>query len=262
MNGDEPLPDLGARWAELARLTPARIGLGRSGSCLPTRELLRFGLAHARARDAVHAPFSPDAIATELAALGLSPIAIASAAPSRAAYLRRPDLGRIVPTQTLATLTARAGVFDLAIVVADGLSAAAVHRNAAGLIAALLPLLARRGLALAPVAIASQARVALGDAVAAALGARAVLVLIGERPGLSAPDSLGAYLTFAPREGTTDAMRNCVSNIRPEGLPHEPAAFRIDWLTGQALRRGLTGVDLKDDSDLVLAAAAERPRLV
>lgn len=240
------------RFADLARLTPARIALGRAGASLPTREVLRFGLAHAQARDAVHTPFQPDMIAAGLAALGLETVAVESAARSRAEYLRRPDLGRGLSPEGRAALAARESACDLAIVVADGLSSTAVQQNAAELIAALLPFLRRQGLALAPVVIAAQSRVALGDAAAQALGARAALVLIGERPGLSSPDSLGAYLTFGARAGLTDAARNCVSNIRPGGLEAGHAAFKLAWLIDQAFRRGLTGVDLKDESDAAL----------
>ena len=203
MSGRDKPPAPG-RFADLARLTPARIALGRSGASLPTSELLRFGLAHAQARDAVHAPFRPDAIAAALLELGVETLEVESAARSREDYLRRPDWGRSLSPESLAALQARRGRFDLAIVVADGLSSTAVHQNAAPLVEAMLPHLRRQTLTLAPVVIASQARVALGDAAGQALGAQMVLVLIGERPGLSSPDSLGAYLTFAPRIGLTD----------------------------------------------------------
>ncbi|RDJ21429.1 ethanolamine ammonia-lyase subunit EutC [Bosea caraganae] len=250
---DEPLP-LAERWAALARLTPARIGLGRSGASLPTREVLRFGLAHAQARDAVHIPFRAEEVATALATLPVETVQVESAAPSRDLYLRRPDLGRRLSAESRVALAGRRGDFDLALVVADGLSSTAIHQNAAPFIAGLLPLLRRQGLRLAPLVIASQARVALGDEVGEALGARAVAVLIGERPGLSSPDSLGAYLTFAPRPGLSDAARNCISNIRPGGLSYEQAAFKLSWLIAEAFRRSLTGVDLKDESDLALEA--------
>ncbi len=247
-------PPVPGRFAELARLTPARIALGRSGSSMPTSEVLRFGLAHAQARDAVHAPFRPDDVAAALAGLGIETLAVESAARSRADYLRRPDWGRSLSPESLTALQARGGRFDLAIVIADGLSSTAVHQNATALVAALLPFLKRQALTLAPVIIASQARVALGDAAGQALGARMVLVLIGERPGLSSPDSLGAYLTFAPRTGLTDEARNCISNIRPGGMGFAEAAFRLAWLIDQGFRRTLTGVDLKDESDAALEA--------
>ena len=252
MSASDKPPAPASRFADLARLTPARIALGRSGASLPMREVLRFGLAHAQARDAVHAPFRPEEVAAELAALGLETLMVQSAARTREDYLRRPDLGRSLSPESQAALAARRGVFDLAIVVADGLSSTAVQQNAVPLMAALLPFLQRQKLTLAPLVVASQARVALGDEVAQALGARMVAVLIGERPGLSSPDSLGAYLTFGPKRGLTDAARNCISNIRPGGLGFQHAAFKLAWLIDQGFSRALTGVDLKDDSDAAL----------
>jgi ethanolamine ammonia-lyase small subunit len=251
--------DLASRdpWAELARCTPARIALGRTGSSLPTREVLAFALAHARARDAVHAPFDPGRLAQALTALGLETLEIASEATDRARYLRRPDHGRRLSAASHAMLSGRgAAPRDVALVVGDGLSAAAVHRHAAPLIAEFLPLMVAAKLSIAPVVIARGARVALGDEIGELLHARAVAVLIGERPGLSSPDSLGVYLTFAPRPGRTDAERNCISNIRPQGLAYDVAASKLAWLVREALRRGLTGVGLKDESDLALAHPA------
>jgi len=255
-----PPPD---PWAALRRHTPARIALGRSGTALPTHELLRFAAAHAQARDAVHVPLDGPALAAALAAQGWPSCPVASRAPTREAYLRRPDWGRRLDEASVARLQALAGAsaatttpppWDLAIVAADGLSAAAVQQQVPPLLAALQACWAatpqRPAPRLAPLAIATQARVALGDEVGALLGAQAVLVLIGERPGLSSPDSLGAYLTFAPRLGRSDAERNCISNIRPAGLAVESAAQRIAWLLHEALRRRLTGVGLKDDSAL------------
>lgn len=244
------------RWAALIKLTPARIALGRAGASLPTREVLRFALAHAQARDAVHIPFRPEAVAAELRALSLDTLHVASAAASRDLYLRRPDLGRRLSPESLQTLSGCEGG-DLALVVADGLSSTAIHQNAAPFIAALLPLLDRRKLKLARVVIASQARVAIGDEVGEALGVRAVAVLIGERPGLSSPDSLGVYLTFAPRHGLSDADRNCISNIRLGGLSYENAAFKLAWLLTEALRREITGVALKDESDAAFDTEAK-----
>ena len=253
----------GARqFADLATLTPARVALGRSGASLPTREMLRFGMAHAQARDAVHAPFHADDVAGRLAALGPEVIQVDSAAGSREEYLRRPDLGRRLSPGSREALTAKRGAFDLAIVAADGLSSTAIHQNVVPFVAALLPLLARQGLRLAPLVIGREARVALGDEIGAALGARAVAMLIGERPGLSSPDSLGAYLTFAPQPGLTDANRNCISNIRPGGLAYEHAAFKLSWLIAEAFRRSLTGIGLKDESDLALATSAAGKRAI
>lgn len=232
----------GTTWTSLRALTAARIGLGRSGASLATGPLLDFRLAHARARDAVHRDL---AMPPALAGLRLPVVTVRSRAPDRRSYLMRPDLGRAL--QDPAPLTP--GPFDLAIVVADGLSASAVERHAAPVLAALLPSLCAAGWALGPLVVAHQARVALGDAVAAALDARAVLVLIGERPGLSAPDSLGAYLTWAPGPATTDAARNCVSNIRPEGLAYAEAARVLAFLLDRMRQLQDSGVRLKDESD-------------
>jgi ethanolamine ammonia-lyase small subunit len=243
-------PVVADAWQALRRFTPARIALGRAGSALPTDELLRFGVAHAQARDAVHAPFDVEALRGELQALGCETVDVASQAPDRATYLRRPDLGRRLRDNDVAALVACGAPADaLAIVVGDGLSATAVHRQAVPLLRELRPRLEADGFALAPLALARQARVALGDAVGAALQAQAVLMLIGERPGLSSPDSLGAYLTWAPRIGRLDAERNCVSNIRPEGLGHVEAAGRIAWLLHAARELRTTGIALKDDSE-------------
>ena len=244
-------------WRRLAALTPARIGLGRVGSGLPTREVLAFALAHARARHAVHTPLEAERVAAQIAALGLATVTVDSAAPDRATYLRRPDLGRTLSAAGHAILVAGEPI-DLVLVVADGLSSAAVHAHAAGTIAAFLPHVQRAGWRLGPVVVARQARVALGDKIGQALGARAVAVLVGERPGLSAPDSLGIYLTYGPRPGRTDAERNCISNIHGRGQSAEAAAFKLAWLATEALRRALTGVGLKDESDLALAQSDPR----
>jgi ethanolamine ammonia-lyase small subunit len=239
-------------WEHLAGLTHARVALGRAGSGLPTAELLRFELAHARARDAVGETLDVTSLHAELAAAGLPVLHVSSRAADRRTYLQRPDLGRRLDEASArqlkaAATTERAERPDLAVVIADGLSALAVLRHAAPTVAALLPLLA--GLRIAPLVLATQARVALADEVGALLGARMALILLGERPGLSSPDSLGAYLTFAPRIGCLDAQRNCVSNIRSEGLPPDRAAPKLAWLIREALRRELTGVGLTDESE-------------
>lgn len=256
MSGADP-------WERLARLTPARIGLGRAGAALPTREVLRFALDHACARDAVHAPLDAEALATDLAALGHGVLRVESAAPDRGTYLRRPDLGRRLSETSRAGLENRErSPVDLAVVVADGLSAAAVQAHAAPLMAALAPWIARAGWTLAPVVVARQGRVALGDEVGELLRARMVVVLLGERPGLSSPDSLGVYLTFGPRPGRSDAERNCISNVRPAGLAYDLAAFKLAWHLTEVLRLGLTGVALKDESDLArLEPGVAKPRL-
>jgi ethanolamine ammonia-lyase small subunit len=242
-------------WTALRRHTPARIALGRSGGSLPTAELLRFSAAHARARDAVHAPLDEVALLHDLAAAGFATLRVASEAASRPEYLRRPDLGRRLRPDDLPRLREAAdGPVDLAVVLGDGLSALAVQRQAVPVLLALREALACDPLPLkwAPVVVALQARVALSDAIGAALQARAALILIGERPGLSAADSLGAYLTHDPRPGRHDAQRNCVSNIRPEGLAPVAAGRRLAWLLRESLRRRLSGVALKDDSGVAL----------
>lgn len=229
-------------WARFRQATRARIGLGRSGDALPTRALLDFQLAHARARDAVHSAADFDRLAADLAPLDT--LRVHSAAPDRATYLRRPDLGRRLDAASAAALPA--GDWDILFVVADGLSAAAVQANAAPLVHACVARLP--ALRIGPVVLAGQARVALGDEVAAAMGARLVALLVGERPGLSAADSLGAYLTWDPRPGRADSERNCISNIHAGGLPIPVAADTLCWLATEAARLKLTGVDLKEDA--------------
>ena len=225
-------------WRRLRPLTAARIGLAATGGSLATAPSLALRLAHARARDAVHAALDTDALATALGGL----LVVDSAAPDRATFLVRPDLGR----QLASGVSLPHGDADLAVVLADGLSARAVQDHAPALLAALLPLLA--GWRVAPRVAVRQGRVAVGDAVAERMGAGAVLVLIGERPGLSTPDSLGAYLTWRPCPNTTDADRNCVSNIRPAGFAPAVAAAKIAWLLGAMRARGVSGVALKDDA--------------
>ena len=240
-------------WSVLQCRTPARIGLGRCGISLPTREVLAFGLAHAQARDAVHASFDSTTLSAKLSALGLMTIEVDSEATDRAHYLRRPDHGRRLREPSRRRLSGlESKGCDLAVVVGDGLSASAVAAHAPALIAAFLPLAAKLGLRLGPVAIATGARVALGDEIGVLLKARAIAVLIGERPGLSSADSLGVYLTYDPRPGRNDAERNCISNIRPEGLAIAVAAFKLAWLIDASLARGLSGVALKDDSETAL----------
>lgn len=234
---------------DLRKLTPARVGLGRTGAGLPTRALLEFTLDHARARDAVHAVFDVPALVAGLDGLGLETLDVSSCTGDRKDYLRRPDLGRKLDQASRQQLASRkAGPCRLVIMVGDGLSPAAVNAHAIGLVASLMPRLAAERIDIGCAVVASGARVALGDEIGAMLGARMVVVLIGERPGLSAPDSLGAYLTFAPGPDVTDAERNCVSNIHGAGLGYDEAAFRIAWLIREGLARGVTGVALKDES--------------
>lgn len=244
-------------WLFLASRTMARIARGRSGASLPTREVLAFDLAHALARDAVHARLDRARLADALGRLNLRTVEVESQAVERQAYLRQPDAGRRLSEASAARLSAAAsGHCDLAIMIGDGLSARAVDAHAAALMSAFVPRVARLKLTIGPIVLAEGARVALGDVVGAALGARLCVVLIGERPGLSAADSLGAYLTWDPRPGRTDAERNCISNIRTEGLAPAMAAQKLIWLIDAALGRRLTGVALKDESDAALSQAA------
>jgi len=221
---------------DLRRFTPARVAIGRTGHSLPTAELLRFQLDHARARDAVYAPL-------DAGTLGFDYVLVRSLARDRDEFLRRPDLGRRLSHCELAR-----GDYDAALVIADGLSATAVHHHAAAVVAKLMPLL--EGWKLAPIVVALQARVALGDEIGQVLGAKMVAMLIGERPGLTSPDSLGIYLTWDPRPGRTDAERNCISNVRTEGISYEFAARKLHFLMSEARRRKLSGVELKDEYQL------------
>lgn len=248
-------------WQALRRFTAARIGLGHAGTSQPTRAQLDFQLGHARARDAVHQALDTPGLAGALALAwpGSSPpLLLHSAAADRDMYLRRPDLGRRLDAPSRRLLAARQGdgtpgaPYDLSVVVADGLSALAIMRNAAPLLRALHARLQQelktQAWRLAPAAVVQQGRVAVGDEVGELLGAKIVLVLVGERPGLSSPDSMGLYLTWAPRVGLTDERRNCISNVRPAGLAIEDAAARLHYLLAEAHRRQLTGIHLKDES--------------
>jgi ethanolamine ammonia-lyase small subunit len=229
-------------FARFRAVTRARIGLGRAGDSLPIRAVLDFQLAHARARDAVHGLVDFAAMADRIGNTR-SVIRLKSRAADRSVYLARPDLGRRVDPVALASV--EKSEWDVAFVIADGLSAAAVEAHAEIVLSASLRRLG--DLRIAPIILGEQARVAFGDEAGDALGARMVVVLIGERPGLSVPDSLGAYLTFGPKVGRRDSERNCISNIHADGLSHEAAADKITWLIREALRLGLTGVDLKED---------------
>jgi ethanolamine ammonia-lyase small subunit len=239
-------------WERLRTFTPARIGLPRSGASLATKALLEFKLAHARARDAVQAPFDDAQLRNDLGALGLPILVITSAAEDRRQFLMRPDLGRRLVADGLAALTPHAGEHDVVFAVSDGLSAGAVTTHATPLLAQLVPALHAQGWRIAPTIIVRRGRVAVGDAVATALHADIAVVLIGERPGLSAPDSMGAYLTWRPGPQTTDADRNCISNIRPEGIGYGDAAYKLEHLLVAIRRRRLSGVRLKDDAERLL----------
>ncbi|WP_425994349.1 ethanolamine ammonia-lyase subunit EutC [Afipia sp. DC4300-2b1] len=248
-------------WAEWRSVTPARLALGRAGAGMPTDEVLRFGWAHAMARDAIHAALDVPKLEAALHDQGWTVAHTHSRAPDRTTYLRRPDLGRVIDPDEIAKLrTVPLVRSDVCIVIGDGLSSLAIDRHAAPLLAALKPLLANE-LKQAPVIIATQARVALADEIAELLQAKLSIMLIGERPGLSSPDSLGIYITHAPFRGRNDAGRNCISNVRPEGMSYAAAAFKLAWLVREALNRGLTGVDLKDESDLAQVTGGNTARL-
>ncbi|WP_317932211.1 ethanolamine ammonia-lyase subunit EutC [Halioxenophilus sp. WMMB6] len=257
---DQP-PVINNPWSKLRAFTAARIALGRAGSSLPTEPLLAFQLAHAQAQDAVHLPLNVAQLAAELASLGWGEaIALHSQAQDRRHYLQRPDLGRRLEQASSARLRAQVGVdqdasarpeVDLAIAVVDGLSSLAVQSNTLPFLQALKGCLAAdaQPWSLAPLTIVEQGRVAIGDEIGELLNARAVVVLVGERPGLSSPDSLGLYYTWRPRPGRTDAERNCISNIRPQGLSYQEAANRLRYLLNESCRLQLSGVNLKDRSD-------------
>ncbi len=235
-----------AAWKTLRRYTEARIAMGRVGASLPTREVLDFSMAHASARDAVHVPLDVPALAAQLHAAGFATAVAASCAADRAEYLRRPDLGRRLAPALHEQLAVAPEPQRLTVVVADGLSSIAAMRHAVPLLCELRSRAVEWSLD--TVLLATQARVALADELGALRGAEAVAILLGERPGLSSPDSLGVYLTYAPRVGRTDAERNCISNVRPGGLSYAEAAFRLHYLLTQARAQGCSGIAVKDFS--------------
>ncbi len=251
---DKPPVDPQNPWLELRRLTPARIALGRTGTSLPTSAQLDFQFAHAQARDAVHLPFDHAGLSAQLSERGRDSLLLHSAATDRNSYLQRPDLGRKLSDASAQSLRdyaqANPGGVDLAIVVADGLSALAVHRHTLPFLTRLEEQMSADGWSLAPVVLVEQGRVAIGDEIGQLLGAKMVVMLIGERPGLSSPDSLGLYFTYNPKVGLTDAYRNCISNVRLEGLSYGMAAHRLLYLMREACRRQLSGVNLKDEAQV------------
>lgn len=244
---------------QLRRLTPARIALGRTGTSLPTDAQLEFQYAHAQARDAVHLAFDHAGLRAQLADSGRNTLLLHSAAQNRDIYLQRPDLGRRLSDESAQTLrdhvAANPGSVDLVIVIADGLSALAVHRHAVPFLARIYEQIAADGWSVAPVVLVEQGRVAVADEIGERLGAKMVVILIGERPGLSSPDSLGLYFTYAPKVGLTDAHRNCISNVRLEGLSYGMAAHRLLYLMREACRRKLSGVNLKDEAQVPTLAS-------
>ena len=237
-------------WSALRRFTQARIALGRAGHAVPTRALLDFQLAHAEARDAVHLPWDLASFAGELRSIGAEVLILETQVASRDEYLRRPDLGRLLSEASRTRLLeAKGDGADVALIVTNGLSSTALERHGIALLREILEGYRRLQFRVAPVALVANGRVALSDQVGSALGARAAVIVVGERPGLSAADSLGIYLTFAPSPGNSDAQRNCISNIRPpEGLEYREAAAKLLYLTVEALRLGISGVALKDET--------------
>ncbi|WP_285432441.1 ethanolamine ammonia-lyase subunit EutC [Pseudomonas sp. fls2-241-R2A-110] len=251
---DKPPVDAENPLLELRRLTPARIALGRTGTSMPTSAQLDFQYAHAQARDAVHLPFDHAGLSAQLAECGRDSLLLHSAAANRDSYLQRPDLGRKLSDESAQTLRdyalAHPGGVDLAIVVADGLSALAVHRHTLPFLTRMEEQIKAEGWSVSPVMLVAQGRVAVADEIGELLGAKMVVILIGERPGLSSPDSLGLYFTYGPKVGLTDAYRNCISNVRLEGLSYGMAAHRLLYLMREACRRQLSGVNLKDEAQI------------
>ncbi|MBO9565029.1 MAG: ethanolamine ammonia-lyase subunit EutC [Niastella sp.] len=241
-------------WASLKAFTPARIALGRTGTAIPLQEVLQFRMAHAHARDAVYSLLNTDTLIAQLQSLQLPVNLLHSQAADRHEYLQRPDKGRKLDIDSINLLTSLAGSStqqSVSIVLADGLSATAINNNALPLLEILLPMLQQAAIPLAPLSIVQQARVAIGDEIGSLLKAELVVVLIGERPGLSSPDSLGVYLTYRPQPGLTDEARNCISNIRPEGLSYQAAATKLFYLIRESFRLRLSGVLLKDNEKLI-----------
>src|SRR3954452_8975670 len=249
----------GAGWnmkiPDLRLFTSARVSLGRSGTAMPTAELLKLQLAQVRARKAVHSAFNAHQLAGELACVSEDVIVVQSTATDRASYIRRPDLGRRLNDDSLCRLRNRSSRFDVVFCIADGLSAVAVHRHAVHLLEAVFRLLDPSDWRVAPVVLVQQGRVAIADEIGESIGASLSVLLIGERPVLSASDGLGVYVTWNPRAGLTDADRNCISNVRDEGLSYELAAYKLAFLMNESRRRKLSGITLKEDSQAALTKA-------
>jgi len=239
-------------WEHLKQFTRARIALGRTGNAVPLKETLQFKLAHAFAKDAVFSCLDFPLLQKQLAVFDIPVLTVKSRNTSRQHYLQRPDLGKKLNTDDEQQLQFQSKESDIAIVIADGLSATSINLHAAAILGLLLPLLLERQYRMAPLVLAEQARVALGDEIATRLNAKLVIVFIGERPGLSVSDSLGVYITYNPSPGFTDEKRNCISNIHGEGLSYEGAARKIDYLVSESLRLQLSGVQLKDNDLLLL----------
>ncbi|MFY7840087.1 MAG: ethanolamine ammonia-lyase subunit EutC [Lacibacter sp.] len=241
-------------WHALKQFTAARIALGRTGNAVPLKELLQFKLAHAHARDAVYAGLYVEELAEQLQRFNLPLYTVHSKVKDRNEYLLHPDLGRQLGDDSVQLLQSSSALYDVVLVIADGLSATAINRHALPLLKLLVPVLQQSGYSVA-ITIAQQARVAIGDAIGFFIKAKLSLVLIGERPGLSAADSMGAYLTYNPAVGLTDESRNCISNIRPEGIDYAKAANKIHYLINVSFRLQYSGVTLKDDEQDLLEAS-------
>lgn len=233
-------------WSGLRRITAARIALGRTGSSLPLAASLSFKLDHARARDAVHTPLQQAELAAGLRDAGIACRELESEVADRSEYLTRPDKGRRLSKASRRQLQGVDAGCDVCLVIGDGLSARAIHENARNYVQLTIPLLEQAGLRVGPVCVVRNARVAIGDEIGELLGAKVVVMLIGERPGLSSPNSLGVYMTLHPRVGTTDERRNCISNVREGGLPIIEGVRKLGYLVEESLKLGTSGVELKD----------------
>lgn len=277
MNELKPVNTNADAWAALKAFTPARIALGRTGTALPLKEVLDFRMAHAHAQDAVYSLLDIDSLVAQMRSLELSVNLLHSEAANRQVYLQRPDKGRKLDKTSMESLAALGGMNEavrgamneaavnnnaasvaqssspdtIAIVLTDGLSATAINRHALSLLELLIPMLQTADIGLCPVTIVQQGRVAIGDEVGSLQKADLSIVLIGERPGLSSPDSMGIYLTYKPQPGLTDEARNCISNVRPGGLTFEAAADKLFWLIKEALKMQISGVALKDNAGLI-----------
>jgi ethanolamine ammonia-lyase small subunit len=261
MKNFEPKVWIEDPWETLKKYTQARIAIGRCGSSIPTAELLQFKLSHAKAIDAVHLPFPQEQIAAGIEdAFGLDVLRLHSAARDRSEYLRRPDLGRELSDESIRLLqnSVKPQHFDISLVVADGLSSTAIERNIQPVLQLLIPMLNRKKYSLSPVTVVQQGRVAIADSIAELFRARLTVIFIGERPGLKSPDSLGIYMTYKPRKGTTDERRNCISNVREDGLSYPVACSKLLYLIEESFKRSLSGVELKDEQVDILLEPVER----
>ncbi len=232
----------------IKKYTQARIALGKKGVSVPAKEMLQFKMDHAHARDAVFSLLEIDKLSKELKSFNLPVFLLKSKATDKHLYLKRPDLGRKLDENSIEQLSVlRDMQYDVCIAITDGLSATAINNHAKNILVALMPLLNKANIKIAPLCLIERGRVAIADEVSSWMNAKLSLILIGERPGLSSPDSLGAYITYNPSIGLKDERRNCVSNIRPEGLKYKEAANKIFYLIKEAFRLKLSGVELKEN---------------